>query len=104
MVGEFIQNGELHLNKIFLDLPDKITIDNTSEDRFENHLYSRAGRLNSEEHELALKIDQLKDVVCWWYRNPEKQKESIYLQGWRRDKFYPDFVVKTKKGLHRNHH
>ena len=96
--SELEKNSKLILDKIFLDLPIKITIDNTSEDRFEKHLYSRAGILNSEEVDLALKIDQLKDVVQWWYRSPEKKVEAIYLQGWQRNKFYPDFIVKTKKG------
>ena len=96
--SELEKNNKLILNKIFLDLPDKITIDSLGEDRFENHLYSRTGILNSEEAELAQKIDQLKDVVLWWYRSPEKKAESIYLQGWQKNKFYPDFIVKTKKG------
>lgn len=96
--SELEKNGKLILNKVFLDLPDKITIDTVGEDRFENHLYSRAGILNSEESDLAVKIDQLKDVVSWWYRSPEKKIEAIYLQGWQRNKFYPDFIVKTKKG------
>jgi len=95
---ELQKNGKLVLDKIFLDLPNKIIIDNTSEDRFENHLYSQSGILNSEELDLALKIDQLKNVIHWWYRSPEKKVEAIYLQGWQRDKFYPDFIVKTKKG------
>lgn len=96
--SELEKQGKLNLDKVFLDLPDKITIDNVGDHRFENHLYSRAGVLNSEESDLAIKIDQSKDIISWWYRNPEKKAEAIYLQGWQRNKFYPDFIVKTKSG------
>ena len=96
--SELEKKGKLSLDKVFLGLPDKITIDTVGDDLFENHLYSRAGVLNSEESDLAIKIDQLKDVISWWYRSPEKKEEAIYLQGWQRNKFYPDFIVKTKKG------
>ena len=80
-----------------MDLPDEVTIDNLCDDVFNNHLYQMAGKLNAEELALILKIDCL-DNISWWYRSPEKKEEAIYLQGWRRAKFYPDFVVKTKKG------
>lgn len=26
------------------------------------------------------------------------EKKDFYIQGWQRDKFYPDFIVKTKSG------
>lgn len=83
------------LDSIFQEFPDEIEIDNTSDDLFTKHLYERAGKLNSEERELALKIDQL-DNIEWWYRNTEKK--DFYIQGWQRDKFYPDFILKTKSG------
>ena len=56
-----------------------------------------AGKLNSEERTLALKIDCL-DNILWWYRSIEKKDEALYLQGWHHNRFYPDFIVKTKKG------
>ena len=92
-----IKNKEILLNKEFLDLPEEVTIDNICEDVFNNHLYEMAGKLNSEERTLVLKIDCL-DNISWWYRSPEKSKQAISLQGWHHNKFYPDFVVKTKKG------
>ncbi len=93
---QMIKNKEILLDKEFLNLPDEVTIDNLCEDVFNNHLYKMAGKLNSEERTLALKIDCL-DNILWWYRNPEKKDEAVYLQGWHHNKFYPDFVVKTKK-------
>ncbi len=94
---QMVKNKKIFLDKEFLNLPEKVTIDNLCEDVFNNHLYEMAGKLNSEERTLALKVDCL-DNILWWYRCPEKKKEAIYLQGWHRNKFYPDFIVKTKKG------
>ena len=34
--------------------------------------------------------------VFWWFRNPEIG--GFYIQGWKKQKFYPDFIAKTKKG------
>ena len=94
---KMIKNKEILLDKEFLNLPEEITIDNLCEDVFNNHLYEMSGKLNSEERLLVLKIDCLENIL-WWYRSPEKKEEAIYLQGWHHNKFYPDFVVKTKKG------
>ena len=94
---QMLQDNKINLDNELLDLPEEIRIDNIGEDVFNNHLYEMAGTLNSEERTLALKIDGL-DNILWWYRSPEKKNEAIYLQGWKRNKFYPDFIVKTKKG------
>ena len=83
------------LDSVFMEVPDEIEIDNTSDDLFTKHLYERTGKLNSEELDLAQKIDQLGNIE-WWYRNTEKK--DFYIQGWQRDKFYPDFILKTKSG------
>lgn len=87
--------GKLSLDKVFMEFSDTITIDNTSEDRFTKHLYEKAGTLNLEELDLALKIDQLENIK-WWYRSMEKK--DFFIQGWRRDKFYPDYIIKTDSG------
>jgi type III restriction enzyme len=91
------KSKKIDLNEKFLDLPNKITINNTCSDEFDKHLYEKAGILNSEELELARKIDGL-DNILWWYRIPEKKPEAIFLQGWNKNKFYPDFIIKTKNG------
>ncbi len=83
------------LDSVFIKFPEEIEIDNTSDDLFTRHLYERAGKLNSEELDLAQKIDQLENIE-WWYRNTEKK--DFYIQGWQRDKFYPDFILKTLSG------
>ena len=94
---QMINNKKILLDKEFLNLPEEVTIDNLCEDVFTNHLYEMAGKLNSEELTLARKIDGL-DNISWWYRNIEKKDEAIYLQGWHHNRFWPDFIVKTKKG------
>jgi type III restriction enzyme len=91
------KSKKIDLNEVFLDLPDKIIINNTCSDEFDKHLYEKAGILNSEELKLARKIDGL-DNILWWYRSPEKKPEAIFLQGWNKNKFYPDFIIKTKNG------
>ena len=93
---QMINNKKIVLDKEFLNLPNQVAINNFCEDVFVKHLYEVAGKLNSEELKFAHQIDLL-DNVLWWYRNSEKKKEAIYLQGWCHNKFWPDFIVKTKK-------
>ncbi|MCL5784889.1 MAG: hypothetical protein M1142_06080, partial [Patescibacteria group bacterium] len=52
------------------------------------------GYMNGEETEFAMRLDVLENIE-WWYRN--REKEDFYLQGWKSGKFYPDFIIKTKK-------
>lgn len=51
--------------------------------------------MNQEELNFADKLNTL-DNTYWWFRNPEMS--GFYIQGWRKQKFYPDFIVKTKNG------
>ncbi|MFH1780418.1 MAG: DEAD/DEAH box helicase family protein, partial [Candidatus Nealsonbacteria bacterium] len=74
---------------------DTINLLHTSQDNFSKHLYEKAGEMNKEELDLAVKLDILENIY-WWFRNPESS--GFYIQGWLRNKFYPDFIVKTKKG------
>ena len=76
-------------------LDDTINMLQPESYNFEKHLYEKAGKMNNEEMELAQKLDTLENVR-WWFRNPEIG--GFYIQGWRKQKFYPDFIVKTKKG------
>ncbi len=62
---------------------------------FSNSVFPYAGKLNEEETELALELDKHPKVRCW-YRNLDKGGFS--LQGYRKDKFNPDFIAFTKSG------
>jgi len=73
--------------------PDIIELLNTCPDSFSKHLYEKAGKMNQEELELAYRVDSLENIL-WWFRNPENT--GFYLQGWLKNKFYPDFIIKTK--------
>lgn len=73
---------------------EQIRLLNTCKDNFNKHLYEKAGKMNKEELDLAYRLDGI-DSVQWWFRNPEMN--GFYIQGWFKSKFYPDFIVKTKK-------
>ncbi|ASF48075.1 DEAD/DEAH box helicase [Methylovulum psychrotolerans] len=51
---------------------------------------------NKLEKPVALAINN-KDVVAWWHRLAVKGTEYS-LQGWRRERIYPDFLVKVAAG------
>ncbi len=93
-------------DKVFLELPEKLKLLNCYPDNFTKHLFVKAAPINKEEADLAFKLNSL-DNIKWWFRNPEEG--GFYIQGWLKQKFYPDFIVKTKnnnyfvleyKGLH----
>lgn len=74
---------------------EQIRLLNICRDNFTNHLYEKAGKMNREELDLAYQLDSLHNVL-WWFRNPDTN--GFYIQGWLKGKFYPDFIVKTKRG------
>ena len=56
---------------------------------------------NNLEKDFALYLDK-KDTIQWWHRIAAKQ--GYFLQGWRRDRVYPDFIACVqgdKKGQQR---
>ena len=77
-----------------LDLPSTVEIFLHEDTEYGKHFYERAYLMNSEERIVANKIDSL-DNIYWWLRNIERS--GFYLQGYHKGRFFPDFVVKTKK-------
>jgi len=73
---------------------DTISLLRISRDNFGKHLYEKAGEMNKEELDFAIRLDTLENIY-WWFRNPEIG--GFYIQGWRKQKFHPDFIAKTKK-------
>ncbi|MEX0650180.1 MAG: DEAD/DEAH box helicase family protein [Candidatus Andersenbacteria bacterium] len=51
------------------------------------------GSMNDFEAEFAHYLEDKKDRTYWWYRN--KPKKGYKLIGWRRGKFFPDFIFTT---------
>ena len=45
--------------------------------------------LNDDERKIAVYLDS-NESLHWWHRNVSKQQ--YFVQGWRRDKIYPDFI------------
>lgn len=90
-----LSKGEIDVNSAYYS-PDKtIYLARLSSEHFQKHLFERAGHMNGEETEFAMRLDVM-DNIQWWYRSREKL--DFYLQGWKSGKFYPDFIIKTKVG------
>lgn len=82
-------------NSVKFEPPKEMTLYNYETDEFEHHVFKKAHKMNKEELDLAYGIDGLDNTEAW-YRNIEKV--DFYIQGWKSNKFCPDFLLKTKKG------
>jgi len=76
-------------------LGDSISLLQIISDNFDKHLYEKTGKMNKEELDFAGRLNALENVH-WWFRNPEMS--GFCIQGWKKQRFYPDFIVKTKSG------
>lgn len=96
--GQFdklLAKRQIDTKSAFYSPGEQILIARLSPEHFQKHLFERAGQMNGEETEFALRVDGLENIE-WWYRS--REKEDFYLQGWKSGKFYPDFIIKTKSG------
>lgn len=93
---ELIKNKKILLKETE-DFPQKIIVPEKETEKFKKNIYDAVGKLNKEELNFVSRLDSetLPNIKCW-VRNKEKQ--NFYLQGWKRNKFYPDFIALTKKG------
>lgn len=64
----------------------------TSGDVAEKSLFAPAYRLefNNDEQDFACYLDE-HTALAWWHRNVAKSGQ-YYVQGWRKNKVYPDFI------------
>jgi type III restriction enzyme len=85
--------------KPFEKFPDAIALKRPEPKAFNKGYYDKVDKLNGEEREFVdrLDLDTLPNIK-FWVRNREKV-DPFYIQGWRKGKFYPDFVAVTKKGV-----
>jgi len=82
----------------FESYPPTIALKSPVPKVFNKNLYERIDGINGEERGFVERIDLgVLDNVDFWVRNREKV-DPFYIQGWRKGKFYPDFVAVTKKG------
>lgn len=79
--------------------PDVITLKQAVPQEFNKNYYKKIDKLNSEELNFVqrLDLDTLPNIK-YWVRSREKI-DPFYIQGWKKYKFYPDFVAVTKKGV-----
>ena len=84
--------------KPFEPFPATIIVDQEIPQEFNKNYYQKIEKLNKEELNFVerLDLDALPNIE-FWVRNREK-KDPFYLQGWKRNKFYPDFIAQTKNG------
>lgn len=94
---KLLKDGNIDTKSAFFTPEKEILLSRLSTEHFQKHLFVRAGYMNGEETEVAMRIDVMENIV-WWYRSREKM--DLYLQGWKAGKFYPDFILKTKKGIY----
>lgn len=90
-----LKDGMINVNTSVYSPDKSILISRLSDERFQKHLFERAGVMNKEETEFAMRLDAQENIL-WWFRS--REKEDYYLQGWKPNKFYPDFIAKTKRG------
>ena len=86
------------MNEVLESYPATITLKSPVSKVFNKNLYERIDAINGEERGFVDRIDLgALDNIEYWVRNREKI-DPFYIQGWRRGKFYPDFVAMTEKG------
>lgn len=84
--------------KQFEAFPESITLKQLVPQEFNKNLYKSIDKLNKEEQNFVdrLDLDALPNIK-FWVRNREKI-DPFYIQGWKKGKFYPDFIAVTKSG------
>ncbi len=72
--------------------PDATPLTKDYGDPLERNLFEKVfkGEFNNLEEDFAIYIDK-KEAFQWWHRVAARQ--GYYLQGWRRDRVYPDFIA-----------
>jgi superfamily II DNA or RNA helicase len=84
--------------KPFDKYPETIILDQEMPQKFNKNYYGKVDKLNKEEANFIERIDlDTLPNIDFWVRNREKT-DPFYIIGWKKNKFYPDFVAHTKKG------
>jgi len=78
--------------------PEIISLTEEIPQEFNKNYYDKIDKLNKEEFRFIERLDlETLPNIKFWIRNREK-KDPFYIQGWMKNKFYPDFVVLTNNG------
>lgn len=94
---EFLRKKKIE-TKQFDAFPETIFLKQSVPQEFNKNYYEKIDKLNKEELNFVerLDLDTLPNIK-FWARNREKQ-DPFFIQGWKKSKFYPDFVAITNKG------
>jgi type III restriction enzyme len=77
--------------------PEKITLSQEIHQEFNKNYYLKIDKLNKEELRFVERLDlETLPNIKYWVRSREK-KDPFFIQGWKKNKFYPDFIAVTKK-------
>lgn len=95
--NKLIMDSKIKVEK-FDKFSETITLTEELPQEFNKSYYEKIDKLNKEELNFIsrLDLDSLPNIK-FWIRNREK-KDPFYLQGYKKNKFYPDFVALTTKG------
>ncbi len=95
---DLIHRKKINL-KTFNAFPSSTNLKQAVPQEFNKNYYEKIDKLNNEERAFIsrLDLDTLPNIK-YWVRNREKT-DPFYIQGWKKGKFYPDFVAVTKKGV-----
>lgn len=88
------KGGFIIPNRIKVKSNRQITRDDGSQIQRSLFDYVPEENLNSLEYNVAIYLDE-QEKLLWWYRNMSKQ--DYHIQGWKRNKIYPDFIAANKK-------
>jgi len=76
--------------------PEKIILSELPKQNWNKSYYKNIDKLNKEELKFVERLDLLENIK-FWVRCREKKEDSFFIQGWKKNKFYPDFIAVTKK-------
>jgi len=100
--NNLIKNKKLKLTvssdeKIGYSLPRESEIYPSDYDLFNKNLFEKSDRLsmNPLELKVASLIDKNENII-WWVRNMAEKKNWYALNGWKKGKIRPDFIVAKK--------
>ena len=94
---KLLKDGKIKV-KEFEKFPEIITLSEEIPQEFNKNYYGKIDKLNKEEMNFIGRLDlETLPNIKFWIRSRAK-KDPFYLQGWQKNKFYPDFIALTNKG------
>jgi type III restriction enzyme len=93
---KLVKEGKIKVKELE-KFPEVITLAEEMPEDFNKNYYKKIDKLNKEEANFIRRLDlEHLPNIKFWIRNREK-KDPFCLQGWQKNKFYPDFIAVTNK-------